>query len=278
MFFFKSECGVTANMLVLGTSDSGFESRHSDLVKNVEKLNRRYQKTSFKEVFWYTKIMQEVNIEKSWKERLGKFFEGETWRDLSSFVRSEYLSKTIYPKPENLFHAFEITPFDEVKVVILGQDPYHGAGQAHGLCFSVPEGLTVPPSLRNIYKEIQSDTGVIKDATKGNLEEWGRQGVFLLNAILSVVAGNPASHQGKGWEEFTDTVIKTISDEKEGVVFMLWGNFARGKKGLIDTSRHLVLEAPHPSPFSAHTGFLGCRHFSQANEYLKKKGKEGIVW
>ena len=219
-----------------------------------------------------------MQIEKSWKGRLGEFFQSVAWKNLSEFVRNQYLSKTVYPKQGDIFKAFELTPFEDVKVVILGQDPYHGEVQAHGLCFSVPEGVRVPPSLKNIYKEIESDLGIKKDFSKGNLEEWGRQGVFLLNAILSVVASQPTSHRGRGWEEFTDTVIKTISDEREGVVFMLWGNFARSKKSLIDTKKHLVLEAPHPSPFSAHTGFMGCGHFSQANEYLKKKGEREIKW
>jgi uracil-DNA glycosylase len=222
--------------------------------------------------------MNHVGISKNWKGRLKGFFELDTWKNLSLFVKNEYLTKTTYPKQEDLFKAFELTPFEEVRVVILGQDPYHGAGQAHGICFSVSDGIKPPPSLKNIYKEIESDLGIKKDPANGNLEEWGRQEVFLLNAILSVVAGEPASHRGHGWEEFTDTVIKTISDEREGVVFMLWGAFAGGKKNLIDTSRHLVLEAPHPSPFSAYTGFFGCKHFSKCNEYLKKKGKEGIEW
>jgi uracil-DNA glycosylase len=222
--------------------------------------------------------MKPLQIEKSWEGRLKDFFQSETWKNLLEFVRNEYLSETVYPKQEDIFKAFELTPSRDVKVVILGQDPYHGEGQAHGLCFSVPEGIKVPPSLKNIYKEIESDLGVKKDPENGNLEEWGKQGVFLLNAILSVVAGQPASHRGQGWEEFTDTVIKTISDQRKGVVFMLWGNFARGKKSLIDASKHLVLEAPHPSPFSAHTGFLGCKHFSQANEYLKERRRKEIEW
>ncbi|MFT5359903.1 MAG: uracil-DNA glycosylase [Candidatus Paceibacteria bacterium] len=222
--------------------------------------------------------MKDTHIEESWKGRLNDFFLSATWKELDKFVQNERRSKTIYPKHNSLFKAFELTPFEDVKVVILGQDPYHGEGQAHGLCFSVSEGVKVPPSLRNIYKEIESDLGIEKDPTAGNLEEWGSQGVFLLNAILSVVASQPASHRGFGWEEFTDTVIKTISNEREGVVFMLWGAFARGKKGLIDTNKHLVLESPHPSPFSAYAGFFGCKHFSKANKYLKKIGKKEIDW
>jgi uracil-DNA glycosylase len=162
--------------------------------------------------------------------------------------------------------------------VILGQDPYHGAGQAQGLSFSVPTGMKLPPSLQNIYKEIEADTGVEKDFADGNLEAWAAQGVFLLNAILTVVAGSPASHQKHGWEEFTDTVIRKISDGNDNVVFMLWGKYAQSKKTLIDTDKHLVLEAPHPSPFSAHSGFFGCKHFSMCNEYLKKNGLREIIW
>ena len=222
--------------------------------------------------------MKDVQIEKSWKEKLKNFLNSDVWLSLSDFVQKEYLSKAVYPKQEDLFNAFSLTPFDKVKVVIIGQDPYHGEVQAYGLCFSVQDGVKLPPSLKNIYKEIESDIGIKKDFTKGNLEEWGSQGVLLLNSILTVVSGEPASHRGKGWEKLTDMAIKTISDQREGAVFMLWGNFAKEKKGLIDTTKHLVLEAPHPSPLSAHTGFLGCKHFSQANEYLKGRGEEGIEW
>jgi uracil-DNA glycosylase len=221
---------------------------------------------------------KEVTIEESWKEKLKDFFETETFNTLISFIKDEYLSKKVFPAPRNLFKAFSLTPFPKVKVVILGQDPYHGDGQANGLSFSVPEGVPVPPSLKNIYKEIESDLGIKKDFSNGDLEQWASQGVLLLNAVLTVVASTPASHKGKGWEEFTDTVIKKISDEGEHVVFMLWGNFARGKRGLIDTTKHLVLEAPHPSPFSVHSGFFGCKHFSRCNEYLRKHEKEEIVW
>ncbi len=221
---------------------------------------------------------KEVTIEESWKEKLKDFFETETFNTLISFIKDEYLSKKVFPAPRNLFKAFSLTPFPKVKVVILGQDPYHGDGQANGLSFSVPEGVPVPPSLKNIYKEVESDLGIKKDFSNGDLEQWASQGVLLLNAVLTVVASTPASHKGKGWEEFTDTVIKKISDEGEHVVFMLWGNFARGKRGLIDTTKHLVLEAPHPSPFSVHSGFFGCKHFSRCNEYLRKHEKEEIVW
>lgn len=221
---------------------------------------------------------KEVAIEESWKEELKDFFVTETFRTLSSFVKDEYLSKQVFPAPKNIFKAFSLTPFSRVKVVILGQDPYHGDGQAMGLSFSVPHGVPLPPSLKNMYKEIESDLGVKKDFSSGDLEPWATQGVLLLNAVLSVVAGAPASHKGKGWEEFTDTVIKKLSDKHEHLVFMLWGNFARGKKGLIDTTKHLVLEAPHPSPFSVHTGFFGCKHFSKCNTYLKDHNKEEILW
>jgi uracil-DNA glycosylase len=197
---------------------------------------------------------------------------------LSDFIRQEYQEKTIYPKPENLFKAFWLTPFSKVRVVILGQDPYHDAGQAHGLCFSVPENTTLPPSLKNIYKEIESDLGIKKDFKSGNLESWAEQGVFLLNAILTVIAHTPTSHRNKGWEEFTDFVIKTISDKLDGVVFILWGNYARTKKSLIDTSKHLIIESPHPSPFSATSGFFGSKPFSKANKYLASHGQKEINW
>ena len=219
-----------------------------------------------------------VQIEPEWKEVLSDFFTTSTFSSLSQFVKEEYLSKKIYPKPNDLFRAFYLTPFSQVKVVILGQDPYHGEGQAHGLSFSVPKGVALPPSLRNIYKEIESDLGIKKDFTDGNLEAWANQGVLLLNAVLSVIASTPASHKGKGWEEFTDTVIKAVSDKHEHVVFMLWGNFARSKKVLIDSQKHLILEAPHPSPFSADSGFFGCKHFSKCNEYLKEHDKTEIQW
>lgn len=223
-------------------------------------------------------MSKEVNIEPEWKNALGDFFAGETWQNLTEYVRGEYQNKRVYPNPKDIFKAFELTPFSKVKVVILGQDPYHGPGQAHGLCFSVPDGMRLPPSLQNIYKEIESDLGVKKDFTNGNLGSWAKQGVFLLNAILTVVASTPASHQGHGWEELTDHVIKTISDKREHVVFILWGNYARGKKALIDTTKHLVIESTHPSPFSAHNGFMGSKPFSKCNEYLKTNGEKEIKW
>ncbi len=221
---------------------------------------------------------KEVDIEPEWKEVLKGFFEKDGFKSLTDFVRNEYKKKKVYPKPKDIFRAFWLTPFSKVKVVILGQDPYHGAGQAEGLCFSVPEGVPLPPSLQNIYKEIENDLGVKKNFKNGNLVPWAEQGVFLLNAILTVVASTPASHQGKGWEEFTDFVIKTISEKHEHVVFMLWGNYARSKKTLIDSNKHLILEAPHPSPFSAHSGFFGSKHFSKCNDYLKVHGKVVIKW
>lgn len=223
-------------------------------------------------------MVNQVKIEASWAKELADYFETEKFKSLSDFIRSEYLSKKVYPSPENIFKAFWLTPFSEVKVVILGQDPYHGAGQAHGLCFSVADGIKPPPSLVNIYKELEADLGIKKDFTSGNLESWAKQGVFLLNAILTVVASIPASHQKLGWEDFTDEVIKTISDRKEHVVFVLWGNYARAKRVLIDQTKHLVIEAPHPSPFSAYSGFFGSKPFSQLNNYLKQQGKTEINW
>ena len=223
-------------------------------------------------------MASQVKIEPSWAEQLASYFDTAKFKSLSDFIRSEYLSKTVYPKPENIFKAFWLTPFSEVKVVILGQDPYHGAGQAHGLCFSVADGIKPPPSLVNIYKELEADLGVKKDFTSGNLEDWARQGVFLLNAILTVIASTPASHQKLGWEDFTDEVIKTISQRKEHVVFILWGNYARAKRVLIDQTKHLVIEAPHPSPFSAYSGFFGSKPFSQVNNYLKQQGESEIDW
>ncbi len=223
-------------------------------------------------------MKKDVVIEKEWAKELSQFFETEAFDVLSDFVRNEYLTKKIFPEPQNIFRAFTLTPFSRVKVVILGQDPYHNDGQAHGLSFSVQNGVLPPPSLKNIYKEIESELGVTKDFSSGNLEDWAKQGVFLLNAMLTVVAHTPASHQGKGWEAFTDTVIQKISDNNEHVVFMLWGNYARSKRTLIDSTKHLVLEAAHPSPFSAYSGFFGSKHFSKCNEYLEKHGEGRIIW
>ncbi len=219
----------------------------------------------------------DVKIEQSWKEALAPEFEKPYFASLVSFLHQEKAAgMRIFPPGGQIFRAFELTPVDQVKVVILGQDPYHGYGQAMGLSFSVPDGVPAPPSLKNIFAEIESDLGV-KMSGRPNLESWARQGVLLLNAILTVRAGTPASHSRIGWEEFTDAVIQYISDHLEGVVFLLWGNFARGKKALIDTSRHYVLEAAHPSPL-ARGAFFGCRHFSQANQYLIAQGKEPIDW
>ena len=219
----------------------------------------------------------EVKIEKSWKDALAGEFDKPYFASLVRFLHQEKAAgKCIYPPGGQIFKAFELTPVSELKVVILGQDPYHGPGQAHGLSFSVPEGVPAPPSLKNIFKEIESDLG-FKMSGYPNLEKWASQGVLLLNAVLTVQAGAAASHSKIGWEEFTDAVIRYISDNCEGVVFLLWGNFARGKSALIDRSRHHVLEAAHPSPL-ARGAFFGCRHFSQANAILASQGKEPVDW
>lgn len=219
----------------------------------------------------------DIKLEPSWKEALNEEFDKEYFKRLTEFVRGEYFSVKVFPPPKYIFHAFELTPFDKVKVVILGQDPYHGDGQAHGLCFSVPEKVALPPSLQNIYKEIVSDVGGTVPP-HGNLDQWGKQGVLLLNATLTVRAHIAGSHQGKGWEAFTDAVIRTLSDKKEHLVFLLWGNYARKKAELIDWERHLVLESAHPSPLSAHNGFFGNKHFSRTNAYLEKHGGKPIKW
>lgn len=216
-------------------------------------------------------------MEPSWKNVLQEEFKKPYFVELSEAVKEAYLGGVVYPAPHNIFKAFTLCPFDQVTVVILGQDPYHGVDQAHGLAFSVPDEVKTPPSLRNIYKEIQTDLGTAMP-TSGNLEHWATQGVLLLNTTLTVEEAKPGSHQGLGWETFTDAVIKTISDQKDHVVFLLWGNFARSKAALIDPSKHLILQAPHPSPLSAHSGFFGCRHFSQTNLYLKKHGDREIIW
>ena len=204
-------------------------------------------------------------------------FEKPYFRELISFVRNEYKTQTIYPKGSDIFKAFDRCDLSSVKVVIIGQDPYHGPGQANGLCFSVSEGTRIPPSLVNIFKEIRNDLGK-PIPSSGDLERWARQGVLLLNATLTVKASTPGSHQNKGWETFTDAVIKGISDEMEGVVFLLWGAYAQKKGEMIDRNKHLVLMSAHPSPFSADRGFFGCKHFSKANAYLKSKGKAEIDW
>jgi uracil-DNA glycosylase len=222
--------------------------------------------------------MRDVNIKKTWEKNLQKYLETESFESLLDFVENEYQTTIVYPDFDNIFKAFSLTPFSQIKVVVLGQDPYHGPQQAHGLSFSVPIGVTPPPSLKNIYREIESDLNIAKDMSSGNLEPWAEQGVLLLNSILTVRAGEPASHHKKGWEDFTDHVITTISEKHEHVVFILWGKYAQGKADLIDASKHLVLTAAHPSPFSAHHGFFGCKHFSKCNTYLKKYGKEKIIW
>ena len=222
--------------------------------------------------------MTEVGIEPSWKKALKEEFKKPFFLELTSFVKGEYLSNKIFPHPKNVFNAFAQTPFENVKVVILGQDPYHGEGQAHGLSFSVQSGIRVPPSLRNIYKEIELDTDTAPDITTGDLTQWAIQGVLLLNATLTVEKGKPGSHQHHGWEEFTDTVIQTLSDNREHLVFILWGNYARAKGIVIDRTKHLVIESVHPSPFSAHAGFFGSKPFSKANEYLRAHGKAEIEW
>lgn len=219
----------------------------------------------------------DIKIETSWKQRLQPEFEKEYFARLVSFVKEEYKAKTIYPPGALIFNAFDLCPFDNVKAVIIGQDPYHGEGQAHGLCFSVRDGVAFPPSLINIFKEIESDMGY-KPLPTGNLERWARQGVLLLNATLTVRAHIAGSHQKKGWEEFTDSAITVLNNEKENLVFFLWGSYAQKKGASIDRSKHLVLESVHPSPLSAYNGFFGNRHFSRCNEYLISKGIKPIDW
>lgn len=223
-------------------------------------------------------IIMNVNIEQSWKDHLGEEFEKQYFVDITEFVRSEYLRTTCYPPGKLIFNAFNLCPFDKVKVVIIGQDPYHEPGQAHGLSFSVADGVAFPPSLQNIFKEIQMDTGA-PIPSSGNLTRWAEQGVLLLNATLTVRAHQAASHQRKGWEQFTDAAIKALSSERENLVFILWGGYARSKAQLIDTSRHLILQSVHPSPLSANRGgWFGNHHFSRCNEYLRSHGIEEIKW
>lgn len=220
----------------------------------------------------------EVKLEDSWRQALAAEFSSPYMQELRSFLLSEReQGKRIFPKGAEYFRALDLTPVSSVRVVILGQDPYHGAGQAHGLCFSVQPGVRVPPSLVNIYKELQADLG-IAPARHGHLESWAQQGVLLLNSVLTVEESRAASHQGRGWERFTDTVIRTVNEQVEHCVFMLWGAYAQKKAAFVDRERHLVLRAPHPSPLSAHQGFLGCRHFSQANDWLEKQGRGRINW
>ena len=219
----------------------------------------------------------DVKIEPGWKERLRSEFEKEYFVRLAGFIKEEYLNSKIYPPGALIFNAFDVCPFEKVKAVIIGQDPYHGPGQAHGLCFSVKDGVEFPPSLINIFKEIASDLG-ISQPSSGDLTRWARQGVLLLNATLTVRAHQAGSHQKKGWEEFTDYVIKVLNSEKKNIVFFLWGSYAQKKGESIDRSRHLVLESVHPSPLSASKGFFGNRHFSRCNDYLISNGIEPIDW
>lgn len=223
--------------------------------------------------------MEKVNpvIEESWRKVLENEFNKEYFLSLKSFLVDEKSKFSVYPPGQFIFNAFNHTPFEKVKVVLLGQDPYHGPGQAHGLCFSVPEGVPKPPSLVNIFKEINADLGIPVPA-HGNLTKWANQGVLLLNATLTVRKDQAGSHQGHGWETFTDSVIRELSEHREGLVFVLWGNFAISKKEMIRSDRHFILTAPHPSPLSASRGFFGCRHFSRINELLLQMGKEPIDW
>lgn len=235
--------------------------------------------------------IDKIKIDTSWKKILGLEFKKTYFDVLASFVKHEYLNKTVYPNPKDVFRAFDLCPFDQAKVVIIGQDPYHGPNQANGLCFAVHKSEKIPPSLKNIFKEIESDLDIkpkkineyeeIRKGSQkydGDLSRWAKQGVLLLNATLTVRADSPGSHQDKGWEEFTDAAIRKLSDEREHLVFILWGNYAKKKGAVIDRTKHLVLEAQHPSPFSAYNGFFGCKHFSKTNEYLKSHGLTEIDW
>ncbi len=219
----------------------------------------------------------DVKIDKSWYDELSSEFDKEYFLQLRNFIHLEYKTKIIYPQAKNIFAAFDLCPFDSVKLVIIGQDPYHEPGQAHGLCFSVQDGCLLPPSLKNIYKEIETDLSK-QMPFSGDLSRWARQGVLLLNATLTVEAHKAGSHQNKGWEEFTDKVIEILSNKKENLVFMLWGSYAQKKGSVIDNKKHLVLKAVHPSPLSAYRGFFGSKHFSQANNYFISKGIEPIDW
>ncbi|HBD02111.1 MAG: Uracil-DNA glycosylase [Microgenomates group bacterium GW2011_GWC1_46_16] len=220
----------------------------------------------------------QVKIEPSWEKVLQKEFDKDYFRKLTKFVKSEYESATIYPPPRFIFRAFDLTPFDQVKVVILGQDPYHEPDQANGLCFSVNQGVKLPPSLQNIYKEIESDTGKPPSQKDGDLTKWAQQGVLLLNATLTVRAHQAGSHQNLGWEQFTDAVVRVLSQQKQNLVFILWGAYAQKKGAVIDESRHLVIRSAHPSPLSAHNGFFGSRPFSRCDTYLVAHGETPIFW
>lgn len=225
-----------------------------------------------------TALAERVQLNESWKQRLLDEFQAPYMLALKNFLKAEKKQgKCIFPKGEHYFKALDVTPFEQVRVVILGQDPYHGDGQAHGLCFSVPDSVPLPPSLQNIYKEISTDIGPMTNQS-GCLLRWAEQGVLLLNSVLTVERGRAASHQGKGWEQFTDAIIRKLDQEREALVFMLWGAYAQRKGAIIDRNKHLVLEAPHPSPLSAHRGFFGCRHFSKANAYLIAHQQTPINW
>lgn len=221
--------------------------------------------------------MAEVKIESSWKEALQQQFGMRYWNELTEFVKRAYATEKVYPKGKDIFKAYQLTPLPKVKVVILGQDPYHGPNQAHGLCFSVNEGVPFPPSLQNIFTERQNDLG-LPPPPHGNLSRWAEQGVLLLNTTLTVAEGRPASHQGQGWEIFTDATIRTVSESLEGVVFILWGAPARKKKDLIDLSKHFIIESAHPSPLSVYRGFYGSKPFSRCNDFLKSRGQSPIAW
>ena len=219
----------------------------------------------------------DVKIAQDWKEILQPEFDKPYFRELTDFIRQEYASRRIFPRAGNIFRAFDKCPFDKLKVVIIGQDPYHGEGQANGLCFSVADGIPFPPSLQNIFQEVSSDLNRPVPAS-GNLDRWAEQGVLLLNAVLTVRAHEAASHAGRGWETFTDAVVRAIAERKQGIVYLLWGSYAQRKGAIADPAHNCILKAVHPSPLSAYRGFIGCRHFSQANAYLRSQGKAEIEW
>jgi uracil-DNA glycosylase len=223
-------------------------------------------------------VAPRIQLEASWRDRLAPELASPSMRDLSAFLRAEKAAgKRIYPPGPDIFAALDAVPFERVKVVVLGQDPYHGPGQAHGLSFSVPPGVDVPPSLQNVFKELERDLGLPRP-THGDLRAWAAQGVLLLNSVLTVEAGKPGSHQGRGWEGFTDRIVALLDAERDGLVFMLWGSYAQAKGKIIDARRHCVLRAPHPSPLSAHRGFIGCGHFSAANRWLRGRGQAPVDW
>lgn len=219
----------------------------------------------------------DVKIAQDWKEILQPEFDKPYFRELTDFVRQEYASRQVFPRAGNIFRAFDKCPFDRLKVVVIGQDPYHGEGQANGLCFSVADGIPFPPSLQNIFQEVSSDLNR-PIPTSGNLDRWAEQGVLLLNAVLTVRAHEAASHAGRGWETFTDAVVRAIAERKQGIVYLLWGSYAQRKGAIADPTRNCILKAVHPSPLSAYRGFIGCRHFSQANAYLRSQGQTEIDW